>query len=95
MQCNTGRGQERVGVQSFLQFIRIGLPILSRKRPLIKDDLQWKTTFDERRPLTEDNLHIAGRHTALDRNENDPKEEDDLRWKTTFDGRQLLKEDNF
>ena len=37
-----------------------------------------------------EDLHIAGRHTALDKNENDPKEEDDLRWKTTFDGRRPL-----
>ena len=28
--------------------------------------------------LTENDLHIAGRHTVLDKNENDPKEEDDL-----------------
>ena len=27
--------------------------------------------------MTEDDLHIAGRHTALDKKENDPKEEDE------------------
>ena len=41
-----------------------------------------------------EDLHIAGRHTALAKNENDPKEEDDLRWNTTFDGRQPSVEDN-
>ena len=59
-----------------------------------EDDFCRKTTIDKRRPLTEDNLHIAERHTALDKNENDPKEEDDLQWKTTFDIRQHLTEDD-
>ena len=46
------------------------------RRLSMEDDLQWKTTFDGRQPLMEaDNeddlknkadLHIAGRHTALD-----------------------------
>ena len=32
-----------------------------------------------------EDLHIAGRHTALDKNENNPKEDDNLRWNMTFD----------
>ena len=42
----------------------------------MEDELQWKTTFDGRQPSMEDDneddlknnedLHIAGRHTALD-----------------------------
>ena len=45
-------------------------------RPLMEDDLWWKTPFDGRRSSMEDDnednlknkedLHIAGRHTALD-----------------------------
>ena len=41
-----------------------------------------------------EDLHIAGRHTALDKNENNPKEDDDLRWNMTFDGKRLLTEDD-
>ena len=47
-------------------------------RPLVEDDLWWKTTFVGRRPLLEDDLRW----------------EDDLQWKTTFSGRQPSMEDS-
>ena len=54
----------------------------------MKDDLRWKTTLDERRPLNEDNLWwtitFDGRQPLM---------EDDLWWKTTFDERHPLMED--
>jgi len=51
--------------------------------------LEWKTNFDGRRPLTEDDLW---RKTTFDGKR--PLTEDDLWWKTTFDGRQPLTEDD-
>ena len=60
------------------------------RRPLVEDDLWWKTTFGGRRSLVEDDLRrkmtFCGRR---------PTEEDNLRWKTTFSGRQLLVEGDF
>ena len=53
-----------------------GLKAKNENDPKEEDDLQWKTTFNGRRPSMEyaneddlkikKNLHIAGRHTALD-----------------------------
>ena len=55
-----------------------------------EDDTLWrKTTFDERRHLTEDGIW---RKTTFDRIR--PLTEDDLLRKTTFDGRRHLREDN-
>ena len=49
------------------------------RRPLVEDDLWWKTTYVGRRPLVEDDLWwkttFGGRH---------PLVEDDLWWKTTY-----------
>ena len=53
------------------------------RRPTIKDNLSWKTTYDGRRTSMEDNFD--GRRPLM---------EDDLRWKTTFDGRLPLMEDD-
>ena len=58
------------------------------RRPLMEDDLWWKTTFDGRRPSMEDDLRWK---TTFDGRR--PLMEDDLWWKTTFDGRQPLMED--
>ena len=59
------------------------------RRPLVEDDLLWKTTFGGRRPSMEDDLRwkmtFCGRR---------PLVEDDLWWKTAFDGRRPLVEDN-
>ena len=60
------------------------------RRPLMKDNLWWKTTFDGIQPLMEDNLWW---NTPLMEDNlwwNTPLMEDNLWWKTTFDGRQPL-----
>ena len=59
------------------------------RRPLIEDDLWWKTTLDGRLPLAEENLW---RKTTLDRRR--PLTGDDLWQKTTIDKRRPLTEDN-
>ena len=72
----------------------------------MEDDLQWKTTFDERRHPMEDNLRwkttLDGRRSwmedSLQRKTifdgRRPLMEDDLQGKTTFDGRRPSVEDN-
>ena len=59
------------------------------RRPLVEDDLRWKTTSVGRRPLEEDDLWwkttFGGRRLLV---------EDDLRWKTTFGGRRPMVEDD-
>ena len=47
--------------------------MVSGKRPLVEDDLRWKTTCVGRRPLVEDDLQRR-----------QPLIEEDLQWKTTF-----------
>ena len=59
------------------------------RRPLVGDDLLWKTTSVGRRPLVEDNL--CWKTTFGERR---PSEEDDILWKTTFVLRQPSVEDN-
>ena len=49
----------------------------------MEDDLWWKTTFDGRRPLTEEAFY--GRWPLM---------EDNLWWMLTFDGRQPFMEDD-
>ena len=70
------------------------------RRPLVEDNLWWKTTSVGRRPLVEDDLWwkttFSGRRLSV---EDDLRwkvtmVEDDLRWKTTFGGRRLLVEDD-
>ena len=60
-----------------------------RRRPLMEEDLQWKTTFDGRRPSMEDDLQwkitFDGRRPLI---------EDDHWRKTTFEGRWPLTEDD-
>ena len=53
----------------------------------MEENLWWKTTFDGRQPLIEDDFQWK---TTFD--ERWPLMEDDLWWKTTFDGRQPLME---
>ena len=56
--------------------------LVDGRRPLVKDDLWWKTTFGERRPSVEDNLlwkMTFGRRC--------PSVKNVLWWKTTFSGR--------
>ena len=74
----------------------------------MEDHLCWETTFAGRKMTSniqmdfineddlkhKEDLHIAGRHTALDKIENNPKEDDHLRWNMTFDRRRLLTEDD-
>ena len=54
------------------------------RRPLMEDDLVWKTTIGGRQPSLEDDLWwkatFGGRQLSG---------EDNLQWKTTFDGRRL------
>ena len=59
------------------------------QRPLVEDDLWWKTTSVGRWPLVEDNLR--GKTTFGGRR---PSVENDLQWKTTFGGRWPSVEDN-
>ena len=70
-----------------------GLKPKNKNDPKEEDDLQWKTTFDGRRPSMEDDLW---RKTTFERKQ--PLMEDDLEddiwWKTTFDGRRHLTEDD-
>ena len=49
----------------------------------MEDGLWWKTTFERRQPLIEEDFD--GRHPLM---------EDDILWKTTFDGKQSLMEDD-
>ena len=51
-------------------------------RPLVEDNLLWKTTFGGRRPSVEDDFRWET-HSV----------EDNLLWKTTFEGWQSLVED--
>ena len=59
------------------------------RRPLVEDEIWWKTTFDGRQPLLEDNLQF--KMTCGGRQ---PLVEDDLwwktEWKTPFSGRRPL-----
>ena len=60
-----------------------------RWKPLLEDDLWWKTTFSKRQPPVEDDLWwkmtFGGRQ---------PSVENKLWWKTTFGWRQKLVEDD-
>ena len=70
----------------------------------MEGDLSWKTTFDGRGTLIEDNLQqkmTFRRHPSEDDHQwkttfdgRQPSMEDSPQWKTTFDGQQLLMEDN-
>ena len=70
------------------------------RRPLVEDDLWWRTTSVGRRPLVEDDLWrktiFGGRRVSVEDHLRwkTPLVEDDLWWKTTFTGRQLLVEDD-
>ena len=50
----------------------------------MEDDLWWKTTFDRRQPLMEEDFD--GRHPLM---------EDNVLWKTIFHGRQPLMAEEF
>ena len=64
-------------------------PLGGRGRPLMEDDLWWKTTYNKRWLLTENNIW---QKTTFDRRQ--PLTEDDLWWKTNFDGRWPLTEED-
>ena len=57
------------------------------RRPLVEDNLRWKTTFDGRLPLVENdlwwNMTFGGRRPLVE-GDLTLVEEDNLRWKTTF-----------
>ena len=50
----------------------------------MEDNLEWKTSFDQRRPSMEDNFWWI---TTF--NGRPPSMKDDLRWKTSLDGRRM------
>jgi len=60
------------------------------RRPLVEDDLRWKTTSVGRQPLVEDDL---GWKTTFGGRQ--PLVEDDLWWKMTYGGRRPSVEDDF
>ena len=75
----------------------------------MEDDLKWRTTCDERRPLMEDDLgwkkttdgrrpsredDLRGKTTFMEDDLRRPLMEDHLWWKTAFDGRWPLMEDD-
>ena len=71
--------------------------MVGERRPLIEDDILWKTTFDGRQPSVEDNLRwkttFGGRQPSVKDNlwwkmTFGGMAEDDLRWENTFSGRQ-------
>ena len=70
------------------------------RRPLMEDNLCWKTTFVGRQPLMEGDLWwkvtFDGRQPLMEDNFDGTQHlmEDNLWWKTTFDGRRPLVEED-